>query len=84
MTYHNNQRFSTFDEGNVNNCSVLYKGSWWYKNCHNANLNGLYHKGPYKSDFGDGINWNMWKGNRESLEWTEIKIRPKHFRAALS
>lgn len=78
---HNDQKFSTKDQDNDNhrgqNCAASYKGGWWYNACHQSNLNGLYHKGKHES-FADGVHWYTWKGDRESLEWTEIKIRPKN------
>lgn len=82
---HDNSKFSTKDRENdiqpAQFCAQLYKGGWWYGGCHQANLNGMYLKGKHSS-FADGINWNTWKGYHESLEWTEIKIRPKNFRSA--
>ena len=75
MKYHDNQRFSTFDQDNVHNCAEKHKGAWWYDNCKYSNLNGIYYKGT--SEENDGLTWYHWKGYHESLEWTEIKIRPK-------
>lgn len=85
MTYHNNQSFTTKDRKNdknsPRNCAEERKGGWWYDSCHVANLNGLYHKG--KIDTRDGITWDRWQPY-ESLQWTEIKIRPKSFRVSYS
>ncbi|XP_055950612.1 techylectin-like protein [Argiope bruennichi] len=83
MNTHNNQKFSTKDQENDNqkeqNCALLYKGGWWYNVCHLANLNGLYLRGRHES-FADGVNWHSWKGYHESLDTSEMKIRPKNFR----
>ncbi|XP_066293706.1 fibrinogen-like protein 1 [Branchiostoma lanceolatum] len=70
--------FSTKDRDNdaaTADCSQIYKGAWWYKDCHQANLNGLYHAGAHQSK-ADGVNWGTWKGYYYSLKRTEMKIRP--------
>ncbi|CAJ0952905.1 unnamed protein product [Ranitomeya imitator] len=72
-----NIKFSTKDEDNdiyEGSCSLLYKGGWWYSNCHGANLNGLYHLGAHTS-YGDGINWFTGKGHNYSYKHVEMKIR---------
>ncbi|KAG8534596.1 hypothetical protein GDO81_019049, partial [Engystomops pustulosus] len=45
MSYHNNMMFSTRDrdtQRRILPCAMSYRGAWWYRNCHYANLNGLY------------------------------------------
>jgi hypothetical protein len=73
--------FSTKDSDNDTysaSCAVQFKGAWWYKKCHDSNLNGFYHHGAHKS-FADGINWRTWKGYHYSLKSTSMKIRPREF-----
>ena len=74
--YHNGMKFTTKDKDNDNhakNCAVVFKGAWWYKQCHEANLNGLYLKGPHTSP-SDGVNWLLFRNNY-SLKLSEMKIR---------
>ena len=77
---HDKQKFSTKDKKNDSwksgDCAVSFKGAWWYADCHDSNLNGLYLRGKHESQ-ANGINWKTWKGHKESLEETEIKLRPK-------
>uniref|UniRef100_A0A3P8WVN8 Tenascin XB n=1 Tax=Cynoglossus semilaevis TaxID=244447 RepID=A0A3P8WVN8_CYNSE len=45
LSYHNNRAFSTKDRDRsslITRCAMSYRGGWWYRNCHEANLNGLY------------------------------------------
>ncbi|XP_020897245.1 ryncolin-1 isoform X2 [Exaiptasia diaphana] len=78
LSGHRSMAFTTKDRDNdkwSNNCAVKYKGAWWYKACHDSNLNGLYHHGKHNSD-GDGVNWRNWKGHYYSAKRAEMKIRP--------
>ncbi|KAL9958830.1 hypothetical protein ACROYT_G035898 [Oculina patagonica] len=80
LTNHRGSAFTTKDRDNDGhnsvNCASVYKGAWWYKDCHHSNLNGLYLNG--KKD-GKGMVWYHWKNNSESVKRSEMKIRPKDF-----
>ncbi|KAM4020405.1 ficolin-2-like [Anomaloglossus baeobatrachus] len=76
MTYHNDTMFSTKDQDNdisSDDCANKYKGGWWYKKCHYANLNGLYLRGSNSTS--SGVIWDTGKGYRYSYKFTEMKIR---------
>ncbi|KAG8550268.1 hypothetical protein GDO81_026939 [Engystomops pustulosus] len=78
LSYHNDRPFSTKDRDNdihADNCAVMFKGAWWYGECHNANLNGLYLRGKHTS-YADGIIWETGKGDYYSYKITEMKFRP--------
>ncbi|KAM9720341.1 tenascin-R isoform 4-T4 [Menidia menidia] len=80
LSYHQGRPFSTKDRDNdiaVTNCALSYKGAWWYKNCHRANLNGKYGESRHSQ----GINWYHWKGHEFSIPFVEMKIRPFNFRS---
>ena len=75
LTYHNNMAFTTKDRDNDrrgSNCAVSYTGAWWYKSCHNSNLNGKYLGDTTGST---GVNWYNWKNTDVSLKFTEMKLR---------
>ncbi|KAL9974478.1 hypothetical protein ACROYT_G011514 [Oculina patagonica] len=78
---HHGQPFTTRDQDNDDasrNCAHRYHGAWWYKRCHDSNLNGPYNHGkPFPE--GDAVIWYHWKGHYYSLKRTEMKIRPVDF-----
>ncbi|XP_074092749.1 tenascin-X isoform X2 [Macrotis lagotis] len=78
MSYHSGSFFSTRDR-DPNNlhipCAVSYRGGWWYRNCHYANLNGLY--GSIIDH--QGVSWHSWKGFEFSIPFTEMKLRPRSY-----
>ena len=78
LAYHKSRPFTTKDRDNDahgKNCAVMFHGAWWYGSCHNANLNGFYHHGPFSS-YADGVSWEHWKGDQYSAKRAEMKIRP--------
>ncbi|KAM9385887.1 uncharacterized protein tnxbb [Pholidichthys leucotaenia] len=79
LSYHNNRIFSTKDRDLapfITRCAMSYRGGWWYKNCHQANLNGLYGVNVKHQ----GVIWTTWKGKKHSIPFTEMKMRPRDFR----
>ena len=52
LTSHSNDMFSTYDhdkDGSTSiNCAESHGGGWWFKNCYESHLNGMYN---------DGIKW---------------------------
>ncbi|XP_039944747.1 tenascin-X-like isoform X3 [Hirundo rustica] len=87
LSYHSGSPFSTRDRDSRDPrdrrdpsgrprpppCAVAYGGAWWYRNCHYANLNGLY--GTPRDH--QGIHWFPWKGFDVSIPFTEMKLRPQ-------
>jgi len=82
---HIGMEFTTFDadndvanksmgDGYPENCAVAYSGAWWYRACHDANLNGLWLNGP-TDQYAKGIVWKSWTTHNESLSFTEMKVR---------
>lgn len=80
FSVHNGMKFSTFDRDNdasrLHHCAQSYKGAWWYKECHDSNLNGHYYTGQHKS-YADGIEWHQWHGYHYSLRTTTMMIKRK-------
>ncbi|XP_047651404.1 tenascin-X isoform X9 [Phacochoerus africanus] len=79
MSYHSGSVFSARDRDPNNlliSCAVSYRGAWWYRNCHYANLNGLYGSTVDHQ----GVSWYYWKGFEFSVPFTEMKLRPRSFR----
>uniref|UniRef100_A0A8B9HTT5 Tenascin XB n=1 Tax=Astyanax mexicanus TaxID=7994 RepID=A0A8B9HTT5_ASTMX len=83
MTYHDRRKFSTRDRDPqpfITRCAMSYKGGWWYKNCHEANLNGLYNT---HTDH-QGVIWTAWKGKDFSIPFAEMKLQPGRKRRGIT
>lgn len=83
LASHQGMRFSTEDMDRDGlssvNCAKHLKGGWWYKNCHESNLNGVYYKdGVLPSEIPDGIVWQGWLGDNTPLKTVVIATRPKN------
>ncbi|XP_035777671.1 ficolin-1-like [Anopheles albimanus] len=73
LVYHKGSPFSTKDrENNSNNCATMYEGGWWYKQCHEVNLNGRYEN----ADNTKAMNWYAFKNNRIGMSYSKMMIRP--------
>ncbi|XP_012942218.2 ficolin-2 [Aplysia californica] len=76
MAHHNGRAFSTKDRDNDSisstNCAKKYHGAWWYKSCHEVNLNGAW--GSTESS--KGLIWKGVSGYSNSVSFSEMKIRP--------
>lgn len=82
LLLHNGHQFSTLDRDNDSargtHCARVFGSGWWYHNCHDSLLNGQWYGGGLLRDlnFPDGIIWETWAGDRESLKTTMMAIRP--------
>lgn len=77
MSYHNGMPFSTKDKDNdkhdSKHCAVNYSGGWWYRGCHQSNLNGIY---PTESqNHAKAISWYYHRRRYGFIKMTEMKIR---------
>ncbi|XP_077972819.1 microfibril-associated glycoprotein 4-like [Styela clava] len=75
LAYHNNMQFSTKDSDNdqaSGSCAITWSGAWWYKHCHQSNLNGIYYQNG--RDGAQFVNWHSWKFNYLSLKFSEMKF----------
>ncbi|KAK6966009.1 BgMFREP17.2 [Biomphalaria glabrata] len=73
----NNMFFSTLDSENdiynTGNCAQRYLGAWWYKDCHDSNLNGQWGSKSYA----EGMNWYGLTKFDYSVTFSEMKIRER-------
>ena len=71
------QEFSTYDADHDTcscYCAVTYQSAWWFVNCAQCDLNGVYNS---TAGVGcQGVNWYYWKGAYYSLMKSEMKMRP--------
>ena len=78
LTYSNGMQFSTKDKDNDQwsggNCasSSHCHGAWWYDDCSDSNLNGLYRSGLSGNQ---GIHWHHFLNNNNSMKFAQMKLR---------
>ena len=82
LVQHNKKQFSTPDRDNDTaprkHCAKEFKAGWWFHNCHDSLLNGQWYADGLLADLNvpDGIIWETWSGDRESLKATIMAVRP--------
>lgn len=81
-TDHNGQAFSTPDQDNDKDtnghCAERFCSGWWYHDCHDSHLNGKWYADGTLADVNvpDGIIWEAFRGDKESLKTVVMAIRP--------
>ncbi|XP_053668990.1 angiopoietin-related protein 2-like [Anopheles marshallii] len=76
FTHHKDELFTTYDQDNDNsnaNCAEKFGGGWWFYDCYQSHLNGIYVNG--KHILQDGIEWRTFRG-LSSLKSTKMMVRP--------
>ena len=77
LSRHSNKSFSTRDQDHDTwdngHCAQYGTGGWWYADCMDSHLNGLY-MGPSVID-DKGMGWYYWENNWKVLKKSEMKIR---------
>ena len=79
---HNGQKFSTPDDDNdINqnkNCALSLCAGWWYRSCLDSHLTGKWYANGVLPDINipDGIIWENWRGDKESLQTAVMAVRP--------
>nr|XP_019966000.1 PREDICTED: microfibril-associated glycoprotein 4-like [Paralichthys olivaceus] len=80
LAYSNGMNFTTFDRDQdywYDNCAKRYLGAFWYRDCHQANPNGVYLWGQDGMPTSTGVTWYPWKLSHDySLKSIVMKIRP--------
>jgi len=76
LAHHSGHKFSTKDQDNdisPVNCATQppVQGAWWYYDCRESNLNGVYPNG--------GNNGTLLWGYIYPVKRAEMKIRPMNF-----
>ena len=79
LTYSNGMPFSSPDRDNdlsSNNCAEKYDGSWWFKSCFRAHLNGLhYDTVPPPFEKLRMMSWYTWAEEMGTITYSEMKLK---------
>ena len=73
----NGVKFSAYDldhdDDDTEHCALKYSGGWWFDDCHESHLNGIYYNIP-QAAFGMGIQWSSYKGYLYSFKGTSMSV----------
>ncbi|XP_053690696.1 fibrinogen C domain-containing protein 1-like [Sabethes cyaneus] len=79
LALHLGNMFTTIDKDNDwwknGNCAQYNRGCWWYNNCGNSNLNGLYREGTGQNIL-HVMFWYGFPGSTNGLKRSRMMIRP--------
>ncbi|XP_059160808.1 fibroleukin-like isoform X1 [Physella acuta] len=74
LSYHHAMKFSTFDRDNdwlSENCAGTFKGGWWFRDCREAALNGVWGTAETTT----GIFWYELSSDGYIVDSVEMKVR---------
>ena len=77
LLYHNGMKFSTIDKDQdtgPGHCALAFQAGWWYRRCHNSNLNGRF---PTTTSGQDAayMSWLHLHNQHGGIIFSEMKIR---------
>ncbi|XP_068151212.1 ficolin-2-like [Drosophila tropicalis] len=76
LTRQKGASFSTYDKDNDShsqNCAIIRIGAWWFTDCSDSNLFGVYMRVGFTTI---GIYWRLWMGEY-SYQNVKMMVRPK-------
>lgn len=63
----------------VKDCAVEHRSAWWYRACHDSNLNGIYFQGHYTGTVNNAYEYGCLRKTRRghfySLKTVTMKMR---------
>ncbi|XP_018013872.1 techylectin-5B [Hyalella azteca] len=81
FSYHHGRPFTSNDRDNdlygAGNCASYFSGGWWYENCYDAHLNGVYPEPPDRLNASFITWWALENNTRVPLVLTSVTVRVK-------